>query len=106
MVPHPYKDILCPLPSNDVIRSVLKKGRKKNTNSSIPSQGIANPTTTSHQPTKQPARRTKLKQHETRTILVEGEKVDADPNEVASDDQDSDYVDNNFDSAQLRTLEE
>lgn len=108
VVPHPYKDILCPLPTNDIIRMVLKKqGRKKVVNDT-PASNVNNTTTTnSQQPTrKQPARRTRPKKHETRTVVVEGEKVDANPDEIASDDQDSDYVDRNYDPSPLEILEE
>ena len=104
VVPHPYKSILCPLPSNDIIQLALKKGRKKETNNT---DTVTN-TTTDSQQGKKSARPTtpKSKKHETRIIVVEGEKVDADPEEVQSDDEDSGYVDNDYNPDPIRILEE
>ena len=67
VVPHPYKDELCPLPSNEVIQLVLKKRPKKKkqpvtTNTLTTATGTVLPSiqTTPVAPSKNP-------QHETRT---------------------------------------
>ena len=121
VVPHPYKDEICPLPSNEVIKMVLKnrKPRRKNTppritvntnptNSNDSTNNInnttnnacANTNTNTNNVTTSSTKkqsRPKRKEHETRTITKDGIQQDADPDEVASDDNDSDYINDEFD---------
>ena len=90
VVPHPFKDDLCPLPPNDIIRQVIKKQKpKKNNDTTSMTATQTNNTSTT-------AKRSKPKEHETRTVVVEGVAVDADPLLIASDDEDSNYVDPNY----------
>lgn len=116
VVPHPYKDITCPLPSNEIIQMVLKrKPKKKNkqttdaatTTTVTTTVGTAITTTvgtsttaavtTTTPATRTPRSRRKLKEQETRTIEVEGKPVDVHPDEVGSSDEGSEYVDSFFD---------
>ena len=91
VVPHPFKDDLCPLPPNDIIRQVIKKRKPKKKNDTT-----NNMTATQTNNTSTTAKRSKPKEHETRTVVVEGVAVDADPLLIASDDEDSNYVDPNY----------
>ena len=109
VVPHPYKDITCPLPSNEIIQMVLKRKPKKKTKQTTGAATTTTATTTvgtaitnAAVTTTTPATRTprstrKLKEHETRTIEVEGKPVDVHPDEVGSSDEGSEYVDSLFD---------
>ena len=107
VVPHPYKDEICPLPSNEVIQMVIKTKRprkKKQTTDVVVNPGTTtnedNTTNTSRTTNK---RRPKPKEHETRTVTKDGVEQHADPEDVASDDNDSDYVDDHFDPLDLLT---
>ena len=112
VVPHPYKDKICPLLSNEVIRMVIKtkRPRKKKattnvvnnsnvTNDNNNTGATTNDTTTTSRTTNK--RRPKLKEHESRTVTKNGIRQHADPDEVGSDDDDSEYLDEHFDPLEI-----
>ena len=113
VVPHPFKDELCPLPPNDIIRQVIKgKPRSKQTNNRNPTNNQGNNTSnsstndtsataTTSRTTTTTTRRPKPKEHETRTVVVNGSVVEADPLSIASDDEDSNYFDPQVDKEML-----
>ena len=84
-VPHPHKDEICPLPSNEIIRKVLKNRQPRKKKSTTTNND--KDTTASVANKKKP----KAKEHETRTVTKDGVQVDVEPDEVLSDANDSNY---------------
>ena len=101
VVPHPFKDELCPLPPNEIVRMVIKgKPRSKQKNKNPTNDQRNNNVSKTNDTSTSTTTTTKLpkpKEYETRTVLVEGSVVEADPLLIASDDEDSNYVDPQFD---------
>ena len=95
VVSHPFKDELCPLPPNEFARMVIKgkpRSKQKSKNLTNDQRNNNNSKMNDTSTTTTTTRRPKPKEHETRTVLVEGSVVEADPLLVASDDEDSNYV--------------
>ena len=107
VVLHPFKVELYPLPPNEVGRMVIKeKSRKKKKNQQSTNDQSNDNNLEMNDTSATTSKQSKPKERDTGMVVIEGAVVDADPSLITSDDEDSNYVDPNFDLNTLNNLDD